>query len=175
MRWVYLVVVLGLMVLCGTAYGAEEDAQADPPRIEREAEWVVPPRVVRCPTSPASLERIRTAIVAWQSQGARFDALVEGQCVGMPPAGEIWVAGPVWLMPPGAVGLTAAKVTEEGCMVSALITLREAAAQPGLYVLEHEIGHAVGFLGHWSTGHLMAPSVPLMGPSWAGIREALAD
>ncbi|MFZ5481049.1 MAG: matrixin family metalloprotease [Myxococcota bacterium] len=138
--------------------------------------WQIAPRVRLCEEAPVSRARVARAMAWWQALGARFRGVDDvGRCLfdadGAPIAGA--------RVAYGAITVTRSPLPEDTrtdwCAYGGVpqwAVVRLGADLP--LVVEHELGHALGFAHVHRAGHVMNPSVAGLGPRTDGLAEALA-
>jgi hypothetical protein len=137
--------------------------------------WDTPPEVRLCGEAPASHARVAEAMAWWTGLGARFAGLRDvGRCLfdaDGAPRGRKDVA---WR----TITITRAAMPNDihtewkayaGLPLWAVVHL----GHDEELVLEHELGHALGFPHVHRAGHVMNPSVAGLGWRVDGIVEAL--
>lgn len=140
--------------------------------------WLVPPLVRVCRRSELSLERVREAVAFWAAHGPHFRTVVSAECAFSPdgtpldrtataPAfNTITLARLGQLSPAGKAGASH-WAFEGGVPYWAVVLLPPVDPLP--FVLEHELGHALGFPHVHVRGHVMNPRAEEMGASVAGL------
>ena len=126
--------------------------------IESVGKWTKPPDIVICKSAPTTEADVKKAIGWWTSRGHRFGIVIVDSihygCIFGASDGYIiieLVSGKDFRHEYlGTTSMRHDLRTKE--MVSAAIKLRGAVPER---VLEHEIGHAMGFLHYNKIGHIM--------------------
>jgi hypothetical protein len=143
------------------------------------AKWAQPPNIVVCDTAPVDEIRVRSTIRFWESKGFRFGKLefkrptpdAKAICSDTAPLGTIVIhlAPRTNTMEPTTLARTHFYVDNGTKKIRwAVINLR---IEPPERVLEHEFGHALGFLHYNKSGHLMHESQPLGGWDTSGLTK----
>jgi len=159
-----------LLVLFGVMLPAA-DIPRPVPQIDRIGWWDAPPVLHVCPSYEAPPQTIRKAVRKIRRHGGKFARVEWGLCEGYPDDGYIWLMGEMYGMPPGVVGITMVAGEPPTIASAAVIIRTEWAAGPAL---SHELLHALGLQHCMEPGHILYPQYHFGGPSWAGVREALA-
>lgn len=132
--------------------------------IERQGSWRFTPDVYVCPSSVYSVQRVDEAVEYWTNLGHKFGEVQLSDCKDKSMLGVFLSGDEVmyaldqsyFIDGEEVLGLTFWMSTHEGSIAQAHINI------PIRYhmVLEHELGHALGFL-HIENDpkHLMHPSV----------------
>ena len=147
------------------------------------AKWDRPPTVIVCDIAPVEEWQLRSALAFWGRQNFKFGKVEFKRnttasttaCDSAAPIGHIVIH----LAPKPAKENSSQKTTtlaqthfyvdNSTKKISwAIINLRTA---PIERVLEHEIGHALGFLHYNKAGHLMHESQPLGGWDTDGLQK----
>jgi len=146
-----------------------------PPRV---GNWKYTPTVLVCSTAPVDEVRTRSSVAFWENLGYKFYTTIYKQnhlnkCTSENPQGFIVVKlvsqEEIQKMKDTTLAQTHFYVDiNTGKIEWAIIYLR---TEPILRVLEHEIGHALGFLHYNKPGHLMHKSQPLGGWDTGGLHK----
>ena len=140
---------------------------------QQTAEWKMLPRIRICPDSGVSITRATRAIKYWEKLGYEFGAIV-GDPFSMcmtPKHGEILIT-----IPDGDFNNNHMAATrlytgiESGDIVRAKIQMLPHNAHKDR-VLEHEIGHALGWQHYRQRYHIMHPEWRYGGYDSYGIRK----
>jgi len=141
-------------------------------KVTKYGHWPKPPTVILCSSAPIKKLKVQQAITWWRKRGHRFAALVEETPGNFT---ESICADPMSQQPRGYIVIT--RMTEDAVDDERDLALTryrrnrrmevviwaKIFINPGYdsgYVLEHELGHAVGFLHLVREGHLMHPEIP---------------
>jgi predicted Zn-dependent protease len=138
------------------------------------AEWAHDPTIVVCRDAPVSPEAVESAVAWWRSLGYSFWMVVPDSihygCIFGNPAGKIIIK----LVDGRSFDADKLATTyiyhneESKKILWAEIVLRE---EPRERVLEHELGHALGWLHLAEGGHIMHPLWVHSGWSYDGLRK----
>ena len=139
------------------------------PTIRKFGEWDRPPVVRVCASAPVGVQTVRHAMRQIERHGGRFGGVTFGPCERWPDDGWIWVTGALPGVGGTVLGATIPLEGETGHIRAAIVSLADGI---GAIVVRHELLHALGIEHTDEIAHIMAPSMILGGPSWAGIREA---
>ena len=140
-----------------------------------EKYWIEKPDITHCSKSGVSEGRLRSAILFWENQGYEFGRvsvnLDSSACFREPLRGEIMIT---IITNEIAVGsnLAVTKVsfyTATNEIVSSRIFMIPGYANKR-WILEHEIGHALGWKHFSRDGHIMHPLYQNLGPFTSGLR-----
>jgi len=150
-------------------------SDVDPPRL---GHWRHTPTVVLCEGAPTDRKSIDRAVRWWENHGHRFYNTVDqddplGKCDAEFPDGFITIkVGNQTMFTEGDdLAETHFYVDTETKEISwAKIYLK---SSPIERVLEHEIGHALGFMHSKKPGHLMYPTWIRGGWGDRGVREVV--
>jgi hypothetical protein len=125
-------------------------------RIDRMAHWAFTPAVRVCSVSPLPVHDVANAIRWWQNLGYEFDIIYSSDCIKINKFGTITITldqGQLFMNNLlGSTTLYADSDTNE--IYWATIELRHPYTER---VLEHEVGHALGWLHTRTRGHMMHP------------------
>lgn len=140
---------------------------------QQRAEWDSPPAIRVCESTKVSLLRARKAIAYWEMLGYEFDSAFIDHSLncGEPRYGEIVITLPTNKTPPAHLASTriyTEKVTANIVKAKIFIYPKEATKQR---VIEHEIGHAIGWLHHPQKYHMMHPNWHRGGYDSTGLRR----
>jgi len=147
------------------------------------AKWDRPPDIIICETAPVEEWQVRSALAFWGRQNFKFGIIEYKRttdtsataCVSTAPVGYIVIhlapkpPAPNSSEKPTTLAQTHFYVDNDTKKIRwAIIKLHTA---PIERVLEHEIGHALGFLHYNKAGHLMHESQPLGGWDTDGLQK----
>tara|TARA_Y100000310_G_scaffold337766_1_gene425706 strand:+ start:6188 stop:6748 length:561 start_codon:yes stop_codon:yes gene_type:complete len=128
---------------------------------KREVRWKSPPHVRICDFSPVDVERVHAAIKWWQDRGYMFAGVSNGGIWGGCKHGKI--SGSITISLSGQdfkfsehLGETRVYKTTSGMILQANIEIPEGSGEKDR-ILEHEIGHAIGWGHYKKRGHIMHP------------------
>jgi len=148
-------------------------------RVERMGTWIETPVVVVCKDSGVTLGRVKSAMQFWQNLGYEFEGepvIVSGSsmlCYNREP-----LPFHIIISPPTAgfnytkfIGITRTwEIGEPTIIFKARIELiQSAAARPR--VLEHELGHALGWKDNNIPKHIMNGTWKLSGTTTKGLKK----
>lgn len=140
-----------------------------------EKYWIEKPDIIHCSKSGVSEGRLRSAIIFWENLGYEFGKVSLNvdtyACLRPPLNGEIMIT---IITNEIAVGnnLAVTKVsfyTATNEIVSSRIFMIPGYAN-NRWILEHEIGHALGWKHFSRDGHIMHPLYRDLGPFTSGLR-----
>jgi len=138
----------------------------------QSAQWADNPRIRICATSEVPVYRAAQAVRYWESIGYKFDGITKdpfSMCMN-PRMGEILVTLPETGFADSHMASTRIYTHKEtGAIVKAKIFILPKFARKDR-VLEHEIGHALGWAHYRQKFHIMHPTWHLGGYDHAGIR-----
>ena len=145
-----------------------------PPQV---AHWSRPPTVLVCEYAPISEVQIKSAIKFWQNLGYTFEKVrykddPEGNCTSESPWGYIVIhlVAKETRLDPEALAQTRFFVDNLTGKISwAAIHMRSDVRET---VLEHEIGHALGFLHFNRIDHIMNQKWEMGGWDTLGLRSS---
>jgi len=159
------------LVLYATDRSVVDTFAVGPPH--QKATWAQNPRVRICNTTEVSTFRVQKAIKYWEMLGYDFESVHTDYALtcGNARYGEITIT-----LPEG--NLTANQMAATR-IYTEKITGNIAKAQIFVYpkyarkdrVIEHEIGHALGWQHHKQKFHMMLPSWYLGGYDYTGLRK----
>jgi hypothetical protein len=125
-------------------------------QIDRMAHWSYTPAIRVCSVSPLSVHEVADAARWWQNLGYEFDLIYSSDCIRTNKFGTITITldqGQLFMNNLlGSTTLYADPDTSE--VYWATIELRHPYTER---VLEHELGHALGWLHTRTRGHMMHP------------------
>ena len=162
-------------VLALLLFGIILPAAVSPPpaNIDRFGWWDAPPVLHVCPSYEGQPSHVRRAVRKIRRHGGDIRRVEWGRCDGELHPNEIWLAGEYYGMHQWAAGETQFAVVGSSVAAAIVFVRAEYAGGP---TLEHELLHAMGlaFDHTLEPGHIMHPNNYYGGPSWSGVREALA-
>jgi len=125
--------------------------------IDRIAQWNSAPTIRVCNIAPTSVREVATAAKWWQDLGYEFDLIYSTNCVNTIQFGTITVTlDEGRLLMNNLLGRTTFySDTDTNEMYWVKIELRSPYTTR---VLEHELGHALGWLHTRTEGHMMHPN-----------------
>ena len=142
--------------------------------------WATYPLIKICPGSGISKERVRQAVSFWQDVGYTFGGIEEirstnGTCSALP--GEIAFTVPTQKQLSEAIIQHRLAVTETSYdrptrqIIMANIFFQTQVASHKEKVVEHELGHALGWSHHARASHIMHPNLEKGGLSKIGMEK----
>ncbi len=138
------------------------------------AHWPSQPTVVICKNAPTSTGAVESAVSWWRSLGYRFwmtvpDSIHYGCLMGNPEGNILIKLIDNRGVNPNNLATSYIYYNEDsGEILWAEILLRE---EPRERVLEHEIGHALGWLHYPKKNHIMHPEWVKSGWDQSGLRK----
>ena len=143
----------------------------------QESKWISPPHIRICDFSPVSVDRVNEAAQWWKDRGYLFSGVSEGGIWGGCKKGKI--SGSITISLSGQsfnfsnhLGETKIYHTQSGAILQANIEISHDSGDKDR-VLEHEIGHALGWGHYRKHGHMMHPSYDMGGTNDDHIRHDL--
>ena len=142
--------------------------------------WATFPLIKICPGSGITRERVRYALSFWEDAGYRFGGIEEIRSSGMPCSalpGEIAFKVPTQEQLSEALDQNRLAVTETSYdrstrqIIMANIFFQHQVASHKTKVVEHELGHALGWAHHARTSHIMHPNLEKGGLSKIGMEK----
>jgi hypothetical protein len=125
-------------------------------QIDSMASWVFTPTVRVCNVSPLSVHEVADAVKWWQNLGYQFDLIYSSNCIKLNQFGTVTITldqGQLFMN--GLLGSTTLYADPDTNEIYwATIELRYPYTER---VLEHELGHALGWLHTRTRGHMMHP------------------
>ena len=125
-------------------------------KIDRMAHWAFTPSVRVCSVSPLPVHEVANAAKWWQNLGYEFDIIYSSDCIKINKFGTVTITldhGRLFMNNLlGSTTLYADSETNE--LYWATIELRHPYTER---VLEHELGHALGWLHTRTKEHMMHP------------------
>tara|TARA_R110000824_G_scaffold300671_1_gene488700 strand:- start:22 stop:483 length:462 start_codon:yes stop_codon:yes gene_type:complete len=142
----------------------------------KKADWEIPPRIRICPDVSIDPARVSKAMNYWEKLGYKFsDIVIEKdmyQCISQNYHGEI-----VFTLPNqefnsqkymAMTRITTRKSTNEIVRATIYITKKKSESPR---VLEHELGHALGWQHYKQSRHIMNPDWRAGGYDSYGLRK----
>ena len=152
--------------------------------LEREGEWTSPPDILLCHDGPVTIQRLRKALKYWSNLGYTFGTVSEAlrdnySCAaGSVPYSTIMIDIPCQTFKMGNhIGSTKTwrASNPESCNTIPEILKAKIEIIPAWgnseRILEHEIGHALGWNDIEVTGHIMNSAWASGGYSSRGLRK----
>jgi hypothetical protein len=137
--------------------------------------WIEKPNIIHCSKSGVSEGRLRSAIIFWENLGYQFGKVTTNvdsfDCLREPLRGEIMITIITNEISVGS-NLAVTKVsfyTATSEIVSSRIFMIPGYANKR-WILEHEIGHALGWKHFSREGHIMHPMYQNLGSFTLGLR-----
>jgi hypothetical protein len=125
-------------------------------QIDKTAQWLFAPSVRVCHTSPLSVHEVANALKWWKDLGYEFDWVYDDACQNIIKYGTITIMlDRGELLMNDLLGRTTFYSDPESGNIS--WTIIELRAPYVDRVLEHEIGHALGWMHARVDGHMMHP------------------
>jgi len=146
-----------LMILLGfTSTAFAFFTRTDNLQIDKTAQWLFTPSVRVCPISPLSVHEVANALTWWKQLGYEFDLVYDSNCENLLKYGTITITlDRGELLMNDLLGRTTLYADPESGNISwTIIELRSPYVDR---VLEHEIGHALGWMHASVAGHMMHP------------------
>ena len=140
---------------------------------QQKAAWKTAPRIRVCATSEVPLYRMAQAIRYWESIGYDFGGLTKDPLLACmhPRFGEILITLPeVGFADSHMASTRIYTQNETGDIVMAKIHILPKHARKDR-VIEHELGHALGWMHYRQKFHIMHPTWQLGGYDHRGIRR----
>ena len=140
---------------------------------QQTAEWKEAPRVRVCASTEASISRVQEAVKYWEIIGHKFDGVFMDHRIDCsePYYGEIIITLPESDFNNKHIASTrlyTEKITGNIAKVKIFIYPRSVKKDR---VLEHELGHALGWKHHKQKFHIMHPNWLEGGTDHAGLRK----
>ena len=148
---------------------------ADTPRLEQVVKWRHPPTVRVCYNLPIFHYKIERALMFWRYLGYEFGEVIYDDaseyCTGDKTDGSIVIMPNRSYLGDGKYGITTRYSMERSNKITgARIEIARLAYGEDL-LLEHEIGHALGWTHSPQKGHIMYPYLRKSGTSSDGLKK----
>ena len=146
--------------------------------------WVDAPNIRICPDANIARERVQTALSTWERYGYRFGRIIMHVENGYPceaQTGEIAFRLPTQEEISHAVqnsqlGVTKTQIhTPTKQIIASDIYFQTRVASHSSKIVEHELGHALGWEHHNRRGHIMNPRLDETGYSFIGVERSRYD
>jgi len=140
--------------------------------------WVGAPNIRICPGSGISHDRVREALSFWDRAGYPFGRIIEPRADGTPCSaqiGEIAFRIPTQeeislAVSDGLLGVAKTQIDQHtGEIMRSNIYFQTQIASHKPKIVEHEVGHALGWKHHARKYHIMHPNFSDMGLSCIGM------
>ena len=143
------------------------------PKIERLAEWKAPPVVRVCHNTPIFKHKVEQSLKFWEDLGYRFGTISYNDrtewCVGEAYFGAITIMPNRQFLGEGILALTR-RHTYNSMITGARIEISNQGFNQEL-LLEHELGHALGWPHYRVEGHIMHPTIQKAGINIFGLKK----
>tara|TARA_R110002020_G_scaffold167586_2_gene355951 strand:+ start:171 stop:704 length:534 start_codon:yes stop_codon:yes gene_type:complete len=140
---------------------------------QQKAKWKMKPKIRICGSTEVSIYRMAQAVKYWEAAGYDFETITKdpfSMCM-TPAYGEILVTLPETGFADSHMASTRLYThPEKGDIVKAKIHILPKYARKER-VLEHELGHALGWMHYRQKFHIMHPTWQLGGYDRTGIRN----
>jgi len=146
--------------------------------------WVYAPDIRVCPDAGITQERVRIALATWERAGYQFGQIIMHIDNGLPckaRPGEIAFRLPTQAeislaVQNGQAGVTKTQVhTPTKQIIASDIYFQTRVASHTPKIVEHELGHALGWEHHNRRGHIMNPHLDETGYSFIGVERLRYD
>ena len=149
--------------------------EAEPPQLEQVAKWKVPPTVRVCYNLPVFEYRIERALMFWRYLGYEFGDVIYDDaseyCTGNKTDGSIVIMPNKRYLGDGKFAITTRYSIEKTKKITgARIEIARVAYAEDL-LIEHELGHALGWTHSTKHGHIMFPYLRQSGTNSDGLRK----
>jgi hypothetical protein len=154
---------------------APSDLHSSVPKLEQTAKWRKPPDVRVCYNLPIFRYKIERALMFWRYLGYEFGEITYDDtseyCTGNRTDGAIVIMPNRRYLGDGKYAIaTRYSVERAGKITGARIEIAMMAYGEDL-LLEHEIGHALGWTHSPTKGHIMYPYLKQSGTNSDGLRR----
>jgi len=143
------------------------------PKFEQLAEWKAPPTVRVCNDAPVSKSEVEHALEFWRSLGYEFGTVIwddkTGWCRGSTYFGSITIMANKQFLGEEILALTRRR-TYNLIITGARIEISDKGIGKPL-LLEHELGHALGWPHYKVEGHIMHPILQKSGIDTFGLQN----
>jgi len=148
---------------------------ADTPKLEQVAKWREKPTVRVCYNLPVFQYKIERALMFWRYLGYEFGEIIYDDaseyCTGNKTTGSIVIMPNRKYLGDGKFAITTRYALEKSKRITgARIEIARQAYNEEL-LLEHEIGHALGWTHSLHKGHIMYPFLRQSGTNSDGLRK----
>ena len=151
---------------------------------EIQGYWTTKPNIRICPGAGISTERVKVALGFWKDIGYEFGEIIHAtpsamSCVALP--GEIAIRLPTQreiseAVREGKLGVAKTSIdTKTKRIISSDIYFQNTAASHTAKIIEHEIGHALGWEHHNFSNHIMHRSLRDAGYGSVGVEKRRYD
>ena len=141
---------------------------------QQVAKWYSPPTVRVCYNAPVFRIQVQKALDFWEDLGYKFGTVIwddsSAWCTGDIYLGSITIMPNKTYLGTGTLGRTTRYTYNKGLITGAKIEVTREGSTMEL-LLEHELGHALGWPHHRVEGHVMHPILPRSGRDVTGLKN----
>ena len=142
-------------------------------KLEQVAEWKSPPTVRVCYNTPIFKYKVEEALKFWENLGYKFGTISYNDttewCTGDAYFGAITIMPNKQFLGEGVLALTR-RHTYNSMITGVRIEITNRGFGRDL-LLEHELGHALGWPHYNAEGHIMNPVLPRAGTDIFGLKK----
>ena len=135
----------------------------------QKVKWVEQPLIINCSGSPYTAAEVEEAMAFWEDLGYEFVSFFDDfDCGGAAIPGSISIDMAGQDITPGALAYTKVhynKKTKEVSKAEIEVLVKKD------LILEHELGHALGWKHHNKNGHIMYPTSKGIGTNGSGLEK----
>ena len=145
----------------------------------RSAQWITRPTVRVCPTLDAPMQEVRAAVIEWARRCHDIGPIVRDRCA-VHRRNSVYIMGREPLAVGGGTLGHTRYTAPGGIMIAAAVSVRTGLVpKTRRATIEHEMGHALGWVddpstpdvdeAHTPPGTVLAPALDVWGPSDAAV------